>query len=1625
MGCHPDPAPHGDHTVLAGGANNYPGISETYAIGRFGTTAPYNVTLTLTCTNSSCHASMNTGFVARPSCLNCHTVSKDGHGDITQKHTTAELTAGCTPAGCHTSPVINDEHAARTNPATGQPYDCDVCHNNPDPVRAAAVKAAIDANDPDCSACHLVSDHRALHESEPAATGCTGSSCHFNNLADEHEARTDSGGTAYDCSVCHSPTARQEAQDAIEAYRADGTKATCSTCHAAAAGHHALHEYASLDPSCLRSGCHTSTYLDDEHAARGVDCAGCHAYVGTDLEPANVSAAISGGQRNCGACHIGMDAGHYEQHEAEPRIDDPSEPYGWNSCQNCHLNNLMVEHPRHRAPDGSYYTCDTCHANPLVAPQIAAGQTNCDACHTVHGSIIALHESPTTQRGNVIDGLECNECHATNLGTEHDKVAVACSNCHDNGDTTVIAAIDNRDTTCGACHQSYHAERSVSHTATSTASTSECGSCHDKDPDAGMNVELIHAQAAEGKCAVCHNNPARVGDISTKNAECSSCHASAGTDYHRSMDVHLSPDAATCSNQCHHRNPDVTAIHTAGCATCHPGVDTSTTSTACTNCHVVQGVDYHPNYDTMHVPTDTDSEDCARCHSEATDVRDIHATGGCGTCHTGACEDCHLPHGMTEPALRKTTKCSACHNVVGTNYHADMGASHTYSAMDSSCMMSGCHTANTLPEVHEPYMSRHTEFADSCALCHLNPSLDLAGKTADCSSCHTLHDLTALHAAPNSQACVDCHETADVRTIHADRPEGACAVCHANPDPDKGNLTSGLDSPDCTGCHGTKSPPDPNHYPAAKHAADDGALTPGGSCSGCHALDMKAEHSKSSSGPVSCVTCHETKVDAFTAAWDRSCATCHAAKHGDQTTMHTSSTPGCSGGCHGTNLETVHADLPCTVCHNNPSRVGDIFSKTADCKSCHYSPEYPYHGQQQNKHQAHFGSSNCGSCHSQALDSEHEKTTSRTSTGDPVTCETCHVGDPSWVSTVAPWDKSCAACHPLASTGHHELHLHSGLDAACQASGCHVNYLDDEHAARTDGSGNAYDCDTCHNNPDSTRQSTLDAAIGAHNKNCDACHPGAGSHYEQHASSLDEQCQICHNANLIDAHQAKGVDCEGCHRYSSGSLNGGDVSGAIEDGNKNCDACHKALHTDIKRDYNSSYHPAFEIGTNPMTGWNSWVSPWTATSITKCTDCHTASSSFWVAAKDGSKVYLVGPYPMTAKGSGARPSDLLCFNCHSSSVYGSRADSKSSGFDDLHKSEHGDYNCRLCHSVHGSPQRRLITYAKDTASGRNWLESWTQHTGSSYSKSDCYSLHQECDHHDRVGTVPATIAGTVTDGDTGSPIRGVQVAADKYQIVAQTNSSGGYTLGNLYPTTYTLTFSATGYGSQTKSVSVTSGQSVTLNVVFGQPGTIKGKVTATDGTALSGATVKTDVGGYTATTGTDGSYQLSDVPPETYTVTASKTGYQDQSKSVTVGSSQTVSCDFALETGPTNLALGKTATASSYESGYPPSYAVDGSTSTRWWKKSTSGHWLRVDLGSSTTFNKVVINWHSYYAKKYKVEVSGNGSDWSKVYETESGSSGVKTITFSSRTTRYVRVYCSSAASSNGYSIYEFEVYKQ
>ena len=126
--------------------------------------------------------------------------------------------------------------------------------------------------------------------------------------------------------------------------------------------------------------------------------------------------------------------------------------------------------------------------------------------------------------------------------------------------------------------------------------------------------------------------------------------------------------------------------------------------------------------------------------------------------------------------------------------------------------------------------------------------------------------------------------------------------------------------------------------------------------------------------------------------------------------------------------------------------------------------------------------------------------------------------------------------------------------------------------------------------------------------------------------------------------------------------------------------------------------------------------------------------------------------------------------------------------------------------------------------------------------------------------------------------------------------------------------------------------------------------------------------------------------------------------------------------GSTNAAQGKPATASSTENAGTAAYAaVDGNAGTRWSSAATDPQWIQVDLGASVTVCGVTLQWEAAYARAFQVQVSDNGSTWTTVYSTTTGTGGTQTLTVSG-TGRYLRLYGTQRATGYGYSLWELQV---
>ncbi|SEQ53355.1 beta-sandwich domain-containing protein [Natrinema salaciae] len=176
-----------------------------------------------------------------------------------------------------------------------------------------------------------------------------------------------------------------------------------------------------------------------------------------------------------------------------------------------------------------------------------------------------------------------------------------------------------------------------------------------------------------------------------------------------------------------------------------------------------------------------------------------------------------------------------------------------------------------------------------------------------------------------------------------------------------------------------------------------------------------------------------------------------------------------------------------------------------------------------------------------------------------------------------------------------------------------------------------------------------------------------------------------------------------------------------------------------------------------------------------------------------------------------------------------------------------------------------------------------------------------------LGAQLGTVAGTVSDDTTGSPVANatVELERDDETYVGVTDADGTYAVEDVPAGEYTLTVAATGYEAVTDTVTVLENETVTKHVELrATAATMSGQVTASDdGTPVANVTVaaENDDGEvFEATTDANGTYALTDVSAGTYVVDVADTppGYRPE-KIVTVAPGEHVTgVDFEIERTP-------------------------------------------------------------------------------------------------------------------------------
>ncbi|MCF6137925.1 carboxypeptidase regulatory-like domain-containing protein [Pseudalkalibacillus berkeleyi] len=171
---------------------------------------------------------------------------------------------------------------------------------------------------------------------------------------------------------------------------------------------------------------------------------------------------------------------------------------------------------------------------------------------------------------------------------------------------------------------------------------------------------------------------------------------------------------------------------------------------------------------------------------------------------------------------------------------------------------------------------------------------------------------------------------------------------------------------------------------------------------------------------------------------------------------------------------------------------------------------------------------------------------------------------------------------------------------------------------------------------------------------------------------------------------------------------------------------------------------------------------------------------------------------------------------------------------------------------------------------------------------------------------PGTLTGKVTDSETGDPLSNTTVQVTNGTGVTvgttMTDINGDYTLTRLAPGSYTVTFIAIGYGSQSIGAKIQSNQTTTLNVEMKQlVGAVSGTVTDTGTNPISGALVEIFSNHILiASTSTDGngSYIINNLTPGAYTVSVSKENFGTETVGASVLANEITTANVTLTPNP-------------------------------------------------------------------------------------------------------------------------------
>lgn len=150
----------------------------------------------------------------------------------------------------------------------------------------------------------------------------------------------------------------------------------------------------------------------------------------------------------------------------------------------------------------------------------------------------------------------------------------------------------------------------------------------------------------------------------------------------------------------------------------------------------------------------------------------------------------------------------------------------------------------------------------------------------------------------------------------------------------------------------------------------------------------------------------------------------------------------------------------------------------------------------------------------------------------------------------------------------------------------------------------------------------------------------------------------------------------------------------------------------------------------------------------------------------------------------------------------------------------------------------------------------------------------------------------------GQPLVGATVATAPGQHSTLTGGDGRYVFAALPAGVYTVSVSAAGYVGETEgAVSVLEGQTTTVDFALTEDvtlGTLSGRTLDESGGGVAGVSIVLAPGAYAATSDALGQFEIGDLPVGTYSVQASREGFQSATGTVDVEAGASAHLDLVL-----------------------------------------------------------------------------------------------------------------------------------